>query len=81
MFNKQRVIVFNIVKDDTIKIIDALSRYSYANRSLTIVDCGLADRTIYCVELRCKDRQFNICMNTIMDLVKDGVSITRLSTF
>lgn len=76
----KKTIIFEIVKQDTVRVIDTLSKYAVIG-GLSIQDGGLADRDIYCVVLKCKKKDFNDGLNSITDLAKDGVSIQRLSVW
>lgn len=80
MFKK--LIMFEIRKMDTVKVIDTLSKYKtgliYAISDLSIVDAGLADRQIYTVSLHCKAKELEKCLNDILKLNRRGVVITGL---
>lgn len=73
----KKTIIFEIVKKDTISIIDTMSKYAVCG-GLSIQDGGLADRDIYCVVMKCKKKDFDDCLSSIMDLAGNGVSIQRL---
>ena len=74
MFKK--FVIFEIEKKDTTIIVDEFSKYTH---DLTIHDGGLADREIYCVCFHCQLRDHGKVTNKFVKLLKDGVSIRRLS--
>ncbi len=74
MFKK--LVSFEIEKKDTTIIVDEFSKYT---RDLTIQDGCLADRNIYCVCFHCRLRNHGRVTNKIVKLLKEGVSIRRLS--
>ena len=77
MFKK--FVIFEIEKKDTTIIVDEFSKYTH---DLTINDvwvCGLVDREIYCVCFHCRLRDHGKVTNKIVKLLKNGVSIRRLS--
>lgn len=74
MFKK--FVIFEIEKKDTTIIVDEFSKYT---TDLRIQDGGLADREIYCVCFHCRLRDHGKVTNKIVKLLKDGVSIRRLS--
>ena len=74
MFKK--FVIFEIEKKDTTIIVDEFSKYT---RDLTIQDGCLADRDIYCVCFHCWWKDHGRVTNKIVKLLKNGVSIRRLS--
>lgn len=74
MFKK--FVSFEIEKKDTTIIVDEFSKYT---RDLTIQDGYLADHNIYCVCFHCRLRNHGRVTNKIVKLLKEGVSIRRLS--
>lgn len=75
MFKK--FVIFEIEREDTTIIVDEFSKYTH---DLTIHDDGcLGDREIYCVRFHCRLRDHGRVTNKIVKLLKEGVSIRRLS--
>ena len=74
MFNK--FVSFEIEKKDTTIIVDEFSKYT---RDLTIQEVGVWHRNIYCVCFHCRLRNHGRVTNKIVKLLKEGVSIRRLS--
>ena len=74
MFKK--FVIFEIEKKDTTIIVYEFSKYT---QDLTIHDGGLAERDIYCVCFHCRLRDHGRVTNKIVKLLKNGVSIRRLS--
>ena len=75
MFKK--IVMFEIEREDTTIIVDEFSKYTH---DLMIRDYGtLEDREIYLVCFHCRLRDHGKVTNKIVKLLKDGVSIRRLS--
>ena len=74
---KKKIVIFEIEKKDTTIIVDEFSEYTH---DLMIRDYGiLEDRETYFVCFHCRLRDLDKVTNKIVKLLKDGVSIRRLS--